>query len=165
MYPTISRSSLAVALNQIVILRAVFLCARHRSNSKVFGEYLRTRPLGVHPGAGIRAAKDEDAACRARRYSQERKPATEVTPPRGRAPGRRVASPVGSPGNEKQDFMGLHRTMRARRGCVQDQLKANENHDTAMHAALSKDEKLIHGVLFQQNFKANVNIADSNRDF
>lgn len=32
----------------------------------------------------------EDAA---RRYSQERKPATEVTPPRGRAPGRRVASP------------------------------------------------------------------------
>ena len=42
----------------------------------------------------------------ARRYSQERKPGTEVTPPRERAPRRRIASPVGSTRHEKQqDFM------------------------------------------------------------
>lgn len=120
----------------------------HRSNSKVFGEYLRIARSESIPARVYPRRQRRRGVPRARRYSQERKPATEVTPPRGRAPGRRVASPVGSPGNEKQDFMGLHRTMRARRGCVQVRLKANENHDTVMHAALSKDEKLIHGVLF-----------------
>ncbi|KAG7188992.1 hypothetical protein KM043_008589 [Ampulex compressa] len=42
-----------------------------------------------------------------RRYSQEQKPATEVTPPRGRAPGRRVASPDGSsPGTRNKSLWG-----------------------------------------------------------
>lgn len=105
---------------------------------------------------GTRAAKEDTARHAARaRYSQERKPATEVTPPRGRAPGRRVASPVGSPGNEKQDFMGLHRTVSARRGYVQDRLKArlNENRDAAMRVGCpSEDGRLIY-ILFNEILK------------
>lgn len=74
-----------------------------------------------------------------RGYSQERKPATEVTPPRGRAPGRRVASPVGSPRREQRKTRlygaASDAGVYARRGCVQDRLKANENRDTAMHTS------------------------------
>lgn len=116
----------AKACKSVQKQRCYFPTKRKKQRSKqgrASGE-LRGLCGGPDRGERTRAAKED-----ARRYSQERKPATEVTPPRGRAPRRRVASPVGSACHEKQqDFMVLHRRVYARAAVAsaQGRPKANQ---------------------------------------
>lgn len=122
----------AKACNSVQKQRCYFPTKRKKRRSeqgRASGE-LRGLCGGPDRGERTRAAKED-----ARRYSQERKPATEVTPPRGRAPRRRVASPVGSACHEKQqDFMVLHRRVYARAAVAsaQGRPKANQTRRGAL---------------------------------
>lgn len=125
----IAQSALTISPGRILL----FSAARHERASKGRSGY----PLAnwTWRRASSRHPRRQRRRGVPRGYSQERKPATEVTPPRGRAPGRRVASPVGSPAEEQRKTRLYGAASNAcTRGAVaslQDRLKANENRDTA----------------------------------